>query len=99
MHVHMYVQTFIVDCRHASHCKFINVVMHSLPVFCCQVAVEEVRRLQRHGLTPGELDRYIRAMLRDSAQLSEQTNAIPHLDSLDFVMESLALGHTCMSHM
>lgn len=37
-------------------------------------------------------------MLRDSAQLAEQANSIPHLNSLDFVMESLALGHTVMAH-
>jgi len=37
-------------------------------------------------------------MLRDSAQLAEQANSIPHINSLDFVMESLALGHTVMEH-
>lgn len=36
------------------------------------VAVQEMRRMQRHGLTPGELDRYRQAILRDSAQLAEQ---------------------------
>lgn len=30
-----------------------------------QVAVEEMRRLQRFGLTAGELDRYIQATMRD----------------------------------
>lgn len=34
------------------------------------VAVEEVRRLQRFGITAGELERYRMAMLRDSAQVS-----------------------------
>jgi hypothetical protein len=63
-----------------------------------QAAVEEMRRLQRFGLTPSELERYILAIMRDSAQLSEQTNSIPSINSLDFVMESLALGHTVMSH-
>ena len=32
------------------------------------------------------------AMLRDSAQLAEQANSIPHINTLDFVMEALALG-------
>jgi hypothetical protein len=63
-----------------------------------QVAVEEMRRLQRFGLTAGELDRYIQATMRDSAQLAEQANSVPSINSLDFVMESLALGHTIMSH-
>jgi hypothetical protein len=57
-----------------------------------------MRRLQRYGLTASELERYIMAMMRDSAQLAEQGNSIPSLNSLDFVMESLALGHTVMSH-
>jgi len=33
-----------------------------------------------------------------SAQLAEQANSVPSINSLDFVMESLALGHTIMSH-
>lgn len=61
-------------------------------------AVTEVKRLQRFGLTPTELDRYKKAMLMDSAQMAEQKDSITHIDSLDFVMESLALGHTIMSH-
>jgi hypothetical protein len=32
---------------------------------CVQVAVEEMRRLQRFGLTAGELERYIQATMRD----------------------------------
>lgn len=62
------------------------------------VAVQEMRRMQRHGLTPGELDRYRQAILRDSAQLAEQANKIPSVDTLNFVMESLACGHTVMGH-
>ena len=34
-----------------------------------RVAVEEARRLQRYGMTHGELERYKQAMLRDSAQV------------------------------
>jgi len=63
-----------------------------------RVAVEEVRRLQRYGLTKGELERYSSAILRDSAQLAEQANKVPSLDTLNFVMESLACGHTVMGH-
>jgi predicted Zn-dependent peptidase len=60
------------------------------------VAVQEVRRLQRHGVTPSELDRYKAALLRDSEQLAEGADAVPSADNLDFVMESLALGHAVL---
>lgn len=36
--------------------------------------------------------------MRDSAQLAEQSNKIPSLDTLNFVMESIACGHTVMAH-
>ena len=45
----------------------------------------------------GELDRYRLAILRDSAQMGEQSNKIPSLDVLNFVMESLASGHAVSS--
>ncbi len=63
-----------------------------------QVALQEVRRLQQFGVTAGELERYREALLRDSAQLAEQADSVPSLENLDFVMESLALGHTIMDH-
>jgi len=62
------------------------------------VGIQEVRRLQRHGLTQGEFERYRHAILRDSAQMAEQANKIPSVDTLNFVMESLACGHTVMGH-
>ena len=61
-----------------------------------QVAIEEVRRLQRFGVTAGELERYKMALLRDSAQAAEQALSVPSADQLDFIMESLALGHTVL---
>ena len=63
---------------------------------CLQVAIEEVRRLQRFGVTAGELERYKMALLRDSAQAAEQALSVPSADQLDFIMESLALGHTVL---
>lgn len=63
---------------------------------CWQVAIEEVRRLQRFGVTAGELERYKMALLRDSAQAAEQALSVPSADQLDFIMESLALGHTVL---
>ena len=61
-----------------------------------QVAVQEARRLQRFGVTAGELERYKMALLRDSAQAAEQALSVPSADNLDFIMESLALGHTVL---
>ncbi|CAD7695599.1 unnamed protein product [Ostreobium quekettii] len=61
-----------------------------------RVALEEVRRLQRHGVKPGELERYKDALLRDSEQAADLTDSIPSIDGLDFLMESLALGHIVM---
>jgi len=63
---------------------------------CVQVAIQEVRRLQRFGVTRGELERYKSALLRDSEQLAEQSESVPSVDNLEFVMESLALGHTVL---
>lgn len=61
-----------------------------------QVAIQEVRRLQRHGVTAAELERYKSALLRDSEQLAEGADSVPSLDNLEFVMESLALGHAVL---
>lgn len=58
------------------------------------VAVQEARRLQRYGVTAGELERYTTALLRDSEQLAGQADSVPSADTLDYVMESIALGHT-----
>ncbi len=67
--------------------------LHDLTQSTAQVAIEEVRRLQRFGVTAGELERYKMALLRDSAQAAEQALSVPSADQLDFIMESLALGH------
>lgn len=70
--------------------------MSDLAHGAAQVAIEEVRRLQRFGVTAGELERYKMALLRDSAQAAEQALSVPSADQLDFIMESLALGHTVL---
>jgi len=62
------------------------------------VAIQEIRRLQRHGINQGELERYTNAIMRDSSQLAEQANKIPSLDTLNYVMESLACGNHIMDH-
>jgi hypothetical protein len=61
-----------------------------------QVAVQEVRRLQQFGVTNGEMERYKAALLRDSNQMASQADSIASVDTLNFVMEYLALGHTIM---
>jgi len=60
------------------------------------LAVAESRRLQRYGITNGELVRYRDTLLRDSEQLAQQAGSVPSFENLDFVMESDALGHTVM---
>ena len=71
-------------------------VLQACHMCTVQVAIEEVRRLQRFGVTAGELERYKMALLRDSAQAAEQALSVPSADQLDFIMESLALGHTVL---
>ncbi|CAG9466529.1 unnamed protein product [Pedinophyceae sp. YPF-701] len=62
------------------------------------VAIEEVRRLQKHGVSRAELERYLSALLRDSAHLADQAQSVPSVDNLDYVMESMALGHKVLDH-
>jgi predicted Zn-dependent peptidase len=61
-----------------------------------QAAVAEVKRVQKYGITAGEFKRYVTALLRDSEQLAEQAGSVPHLDNLEFIMESDSLNHTVM---
>lgn len=62
-----------------------------------QVAVQEVRRLQKYGVTAGELTNYKAALMRDSEHLAEQWQSVPSADTLDYCMECLALNHTFMA--
>lgn len=59
-------------------------------------AVKAVAWLHRDGLTKQEADRFRAALLADSEQLALQTGQVPHLDNLEFIMESDALGHAVM---
>ncbi|KAK9270819.1 hypothetical protein L1049_026405 [Liquidambar formosana] len=61
-----------------------------------KVAVQEVRRLKKFGVTKGELARYMDALLKDSEQLAAMIDNVSSVDNLDFIMESDALGHTVM---
>ncbi|GJP40170.1 hypothetical protein CLOM_g24450 [Closterium sp. NIES-68] len=60
------------------------------------VALQEVRRLQQFGLTRGELARYVTTMVRDSEHNAAMIDSIHSIDSLDFLMESFALGHAVL---
>jgi len=60
------------------------------------VAVQEMRRLAKYGVTNCELQRYKEALVRDSEQLAEQRDSVPSAETLDFLMESDATGHVIM---
>ena len=62
-----------------------------------QVAVQEVRRMQKYGVTAAELANYKAALMRDSEHLAEQWESVPSVDTLDYCMECLALDHTFMA--
>jgi len=59
-------------------------------------AVKEIRRLGLYGLTNQELARYSTALLTDTQQLAAQGDRISNGDQLQFLMESVACGHTFM---
>jgi predicted Zn-dependent peptidase len=61
-----------------------------------RIAVEEASKLARGGITQTELERYSNMLLLDSEQLADQAGTIPSADTLDFVMEAEAIGHTVM---
>lgn len=61
-----------------------------------QVAIQEVRRLQRYGVTKPEMERYQAALLRDAEQAAEQSTSIPSLEMLEYSMDSIGLDHTVM---
>ena len=61
-----------------------------------QVAVQEVRRLQRYGVTKPEMERYQMALLRDAEQAAEQSSSIPSVEMLEYSMDSIGLDHTVM---
>ena len=68
-----------------------------MTVCVVQVAVQEVRRLQKYGVTAGELANYKAALMRDSEHVAAQWESVPSVDTLDYCMECLALNHTFMA--
>ncbi len=71
--------------------------LHGMLVCVVQVAVQEVRRLQKYGVTAGELANYKAALMRDSEHVAAQWESVPSVDTLDYCMECLALNHTFMA--
>lgn len=63
-----------------------------------QVAVEEVRRLQKYGVTQSELERYRMAMMRDLDHAAEMASCIHSIEMLDYAMEQIGLDHVVMDH-
>lgn len=74
-----------------------NKVCLYMLVCVAQVAVQEVRRLQKYGVTAGELANYKAALMRDSEHVAAQWESVPSVDTLDYCMECLALNHTFMA--
>lgn len=54
--------------------------------------------MQEHGVTQGELERYLEALLNDGAQLAASADSQPHSEVLDFVMESITTGQCINSN-
>ena len=61
-----------------------------------QLAVREVRRMGRYGLTASELLRYKQSLLSEIGQLLAQAEQQPHEEVLNELMEAEAVGHTFM---
>jgi len=58
-----------------------------------QLAIQEIRRLQRHGIQRSELNRYINAFVMDAELANEAKDSVESIDHLEYVMEFLALDH------
>ena len=63
-----------------------------------QVTIQEVRRLQQHGISDSELECYRMALRRDNVQACMQADAVPSHQNLEFLMEYLALGSTYLDN-
>lgn len=58
-----------------------------------QLAIQEIRRLQRHGIQQAELKRYINAFVLDAELAMEAMDSVESVQNLEYVMELLALDH------
>ena len=58
-----------------------------------QLAIQEIRRLQRHGVQQAELKRYINAFVMDAELAKEAMDSVESVENLEYLMEFLALDH------
>lgn len=58
-----------------------------------QLAIEEIRRLQRYGVQQAELKRYINAFVMDAELAMEAQDSVESVQNLEILMEFLALDH------
>lgn len=84
----------VYDCL--LHCILVVVIYFSRVIPLNMLIFVQVRRLYEFGVTMGELTRYMDALIKDSEQLATMIDSVPSVDNLDFIMESVALGHTVM---
>jgi len=55
-----------------------------------RLAVVEMRRLGIHGLTPSELQRYMRAVFQDVSQVAAQADRVSNTELIQALMDSVA---------
>ncbi len=63
---------------------------------CIKVAIREIRRLGKFGISKTELKRFKQALLTDSQQLAAQYGKISNADYLPYLMDAVSNGHTFM---
>ncbi len=63
---------------------------------CVLVAIKEIHRLGKFGITKEELKRFRNALLTDSRQLAAQKSKISNADYMPYLMDATANGHTFM---
>ncbi len=63
---------------------------------CIKVAIREIRRLGKFGITKTELKRFRQALFTDSQQLAAQRDKICNADYLPYLMDATSNGHTFM---
>eukprot|EP01018_Ginkgo_biloba_P028527 Gb_13236 [translate_table: standard] len=61
-----------------------------------KVSVQQVRRLKEFGITKGELERYMTALLKDSERQAAMIDNVSSINNLNMIMECDSLSHTVM---
>ncbi len=63
---------------------------------CVKVAIREIRRLGKFGISKTELRRFKQALLTDAQQLAAQRDKINNADYLPYLMDTISNGHVFM---